>query len=77
MVPRPRIELGTRGFSVRQQHLCIEILTHLVAVGQVAEQLRQELGSNGNDHPKGGIVIPDNSNSISGILYGGRSGRKQ
>ena len=56
MVPRPRIKLGTRGFSVRQQHLCIEILTHLVAVGQVAEQLRQELGSNGNDHPKGQIA---------------------
>ena len=56
MVPRPRIELGTRGFSVRQQDLCIEILTHLVAVGQVAEQLRQELGSNGNGHPKGQIA---------------------
>jgi len=56
MVPRPRIELGTRGFSVRQQHICIEILTHLVAVGQVAEQLRQELGGNGNGHPKGQIA---------------------
>ncbi len=38
MVPRPRIELGTRGFSVRQEHLFTEILTHLVAVGQAAEQ---------------------------------------
>ncbi len=56
MVPRPRIELGTRGFSVRQQHLCMEILTHLVAVGQAAEQLRQELGSNGNGHSKGQIA---------------------
>jgi len=46
MVPRPRIELGTRGFSVRQEHLLIEILTHLAALGQVAEQLRQALGSN-------------------------------
>ena len=39
VVPRPRIELGTRGFSVRQENLCIEILTHLAAVGQDAEKL--------------------------------------
>ena len=56
MVPRPRIELGTRGFSVRQEHLFLEILSHLAAMGQVAEQLRQELGSNGNGHPKGQIA---------------------
>ncbi len=48
MVPRPRIELGTRGFSVRQENLLIEILTHLAALGQVADQLRQALGSNGH-----------------------------
>ena len=48
MVPRPRIELGTRGFSVRQGHLLVEILTHLVALGQAAEQLRQSLSSNGH-----------------------------
>ena len=48
MVPRPRIELGTRGFSVRQQLLVLAILDHLAAVGQVAEKLRQELGSNGH-----------------------------
>ena len=46
LVPRPRIELGTRGFSVRQQHLLIEILIHLAALGQVADQLRQTLVSN-------------------------------
>ena len=38
-VPRPRIELGTRGFSVRQENLCIEILTQLAAVGQAADKL--------------------------------------
>ncbi len=42
-VPKPRIELGTRGFSVRQEHLCIEILTHLADIGQAAEELRQTL----------------------------------
>ena len=47
-MPRPRIELGTRGFSVRQEHLLVEILTHLAALGQAAEQLRQALGSNGH-----------------------------
>ncbi len=40
---RARIELATRGFSVRQEHLCFEILTHLVDIGQVAEELRQTL----------------------------------
>jgi len=44
----PRIELGTRGFSVRQQHLFLEMLAHLTAVGQVAEQIRQEFNSNGH-----------------------------
>jgi len=47
MVPRPRIELGTRGFSVRQQNLLVEILNHLAALGQAAEQLKQDLGNNG------------------------------
>ena len=47
-VPRPRFELGTRGFSVRHEHLLIEILTYLAALGQVAEQLKQALGSNGH-----------------------------
>jgi hypothetical protein len=56
-VPRPRIELGTRGFSVRielgtrgfsvhHEQTLLDILTHLVALGQAAEQLRQALGSN-------------------------------
>ena len=38
-VPKPRIELGTRGFLVHQQRLCIETSAYLVEVGQVAEQL--------------------------------------
>jgi hypothetical protein len=47
MVPRPRIELGTPGFSVREENLCIKILTYLVAIGQAAKQL---LSSHQNDH---------------------------
>lgn len=39
VVPRTRIELVTRGFSVHQQYLLIEILTNLAAVGQAAQQL--------------------------------------
>jgi len=54
MVPRPRIELGTRGFSVRQQSLCIEILTHLAAVGQAAEQLLLSIQQYGHDGREGG-----------------------
>ena len=50
VVPRARVELATRGFSVRQEHLLLEMLTHLIALGQVAEQLKQDLGSNGH-HP--------------------------
>jgi hypothetical protein len=46
MVPKARIELATRGFSVRQEHLCIEILTHLAAIGQAAEELKQTFSAN-------------------------------
>ena len=41
MVPRPRIELGTRRFSVYQQELTLAILQHLASIGQAAEQLLQ------------------------------------
>ena len=47
MVPRPRIELGTRRFSGRQLDLCVEILQHLASVGQAASQL---LSSLNDDH---------------------------
>ena len=43
MVPRPRIELGTRRFSVFQQGLTLEILQHLVSIGQAAEQLSRSI----------------------------------
>jgi len=48
MVPRPRFELGTRGFSVHQEQLIIEILILFATLGQVAEQLKQTLISNGH-----------------------------
>ncbi|GEM_PF-5325294 len=47
-VPRTRIELVTRGFSVRQEHLYIEILTHLVAIGQAAQELLSSVRNNGH-----------------------------
>ncbi len=53
LVPRLRIELGTRGISVRQQHLCIEILTHLAAVGQAVEQLLLSIQQYGIDGYEG------------------------
>ena len=43
-MPKPRTEPGALGFSVPQKQLCIEILTHLAAVGQAAEQLLSSLG---------------------------------
>jgi len=48
MVPGPRIELGTRGFSVRQENLYIEMLTHLVAIGQAAQELLSSSQNNGH-----------------------------
>jgi hypothetical protein len=47
MVPRPRIELGTHGFSVRQD-LLVEILNHFVAIGQLSQQVLASLDNNGH-----------------------------
>ena len=43
VVPRNRIELLTRGFSV-QPSLVMDMLAHLAALGRAAEQLGQALG---------------------------------
>ena len=42
-MPRPGIGPGTRRFSVYQQGLTLEILQHLVSIGQAAEQLLRSL----------------------------------
>jgi hypothetical protein len=47
VVPKPRVELGTRGFSVRQD-FCIEILTYLAAAGQAASQLLLSIQQDGH-----------------------------
>jgi len=48
-VPRPRIELGTRGFSVREgTQLLPQLLDQLEALGQTATELKRALGSNGH-----------------------------
>jgi len=46
LVPKPRIELGTLGFSVRQWQLFIEMLNHLEDIGQVAKELKKILSEN-------------------------------
>ncbi len=43
VVPRNRIELLTRGFSVQQECMLIEILDHLIALGRAADVLRESL----------------------------------
>jgi len=50
VVPRPRIELGTRRFSVYQQQLTLAILQHLASIGQAAEQLLQTFESENSTH---------------------------
>jgi hypothetical protein len=47
VVPRNRIELLTRGFSV-QPSLLMDMLSHLAALGRAAEELGRALGC--NDH---------------------------
>jgi hypothetical protein len=42
-VPRPGIGPGTRRFSVYQQGLTLEILQHLISIGQAAEYLLRSI----------------------------------
>jgi hypothetical protein len=43
LVPRNRIELLTRGFSV-QPSLLLDMLAHLAALGRIAEELGRAMG---------------------------------
>ena len=43
MVPRNRIELLTRGFSVSNEALLLNILDHMSALGRAADELRRSL----------------------------------
>jgi len=71
-MPRRRIELGIRGFSVFQEHLLLEMLAYLAAVGQVAEPLMQELGSNNHCQAQVAELIQQSAQGGSHDVYTGR-----
>ena len=56
-MPRPGIGPGTRRFSVYQQGLTLEILQHLISIGQAAEyllksiQLDNSINGDNSDQP--------------------------
>jgi hypothetical protein len=57
MVPRSRVELLTRGFSVRPEDLVELLLDQLIALGQTAANLKLALGSNGHSSEKTHEVV--------------------
>jgi hypothetical protein len=69
MVPRPRIELGTRRFSVYQQGLSVEILQHLASIGQIAEQLLRSIQL---DNSVNGTETNDSIKILERMLRGER-----